>query len=219
MATIRKIKRKKGEAYQLNYADPSTGKRYRKTIYCDHKTAVAICKETEARLARKQFGIEHRNNKHITWNEITWKFLIHSSKIKSDKTTKRESIVLKNFSKFIGNPDIYDITTSTIEEYMHHRMKTGRISPATLSIELRILKTLFNQAIKWDSISVNPVFGITLPRQEPVRVRYLLIDEVERLLSTISDQRIHRLALLYLNTGARRSELLPPQFSWANGRF
>ena len=219
MATIRKLKRKKGEAYQLDYADPTTGKRYRKTIYCDHKTAVAICKETEARLARKQFGIEYKNNKHYTWSEISKKFIIHSSKTKSDKTTKRESIVLKIFSKFIGNPDIYDITTSTIEEYMHHRMKTGHISPATVSIELRILKTLFNKAIKWELISVNPVLGIILPRQEPVRVRYLLLEEVKRFLAAITDQRIHRLALLYLNTGARRSELLPPQFSWGNVNF
>ncbi|MCH7618743.1 MAG: tyrosine-type recombinase/integrase [Candidatus Marinimicrobia bacterium] len=219
MASIRKVKGRKKETYELDYRDPLTGVRKRKMLYCDQKTASVILKETEARLALKQFGIEHRNNKHITWNEITRKFLIHSSKTKSDKTTKRESIVLKIFSKFIGNPDIYDITASTIEEYMHHRMKIGRISPATVSIELRILKTLFNKAIKWDLIGVNPVSGITLPRQEPVRVRYLLIDEVERLLSTISDRRIHRLALLYLNTGARRSELLPPLFSWGNVDF
>ena len=219
MATIRKLKRKKGEAYQLNYADPTTGKRYRKTIYCDHKTAVAIRKETEARLSRKQYGIEYKTDVHVVWSDITKRYLIHSSKTKSVKTTKRESLVLRTFSKFIGNPDIRDINLSTIETYMHNRLKVSKVSPASVSIELRILKTVFNQVIKWEMTNHNPVKGITLPRQDPVRVRYLLIDEVEKLLEVITDKRLHRLALVYLNTGARRSELLPPLFSWQNVNF
>ena len=219
MATIKKLKRKKGEAYQLNYTDPTTGKRYRKTIYCDHNTAVAIRKETEARLSRKQYGIEHKTDMHAVWSDITKRYLIHSSKTKSVKTTKRESLVLKTFSKFIGNPDIHDITLSTLETFMHNRLKVSKVSPATVSIELRVLKTLFNQAIKWEITNHNPVKGLTLPRQDPVRVRYLLIDEVGRLLEAITDNRLHRLALVYLNTGARRSELLPPFFTWQNIDF
>ena len=69
MATIRKIKRTKGEAYQLDYIDPTTGKRYKKTIYSDHKTAITILKETEARLARKQYGLENIHEEHITLSE------------------------------------------------------------------------------------------------------------------------------------------------------
>ena len=219
MAAIRPLKRKRGEAYQLDYRDPTTGKRYKKTLYCDHKTAVLVKKETEARLSRKQFGIEIKTDKHALWSDISKKYLIHSSKTKSTKTTKRESLALKTFSKFIGDPDIHDITSPTIEDYMHHRLKVAGVSPATVSIELRILKTLFNQAIKWMITEVNPVKGITLPKQEPVRVRYLLIDEVDKLLAVITDLRIHKLALVYLNTGARRSELLPPLFTWKNVDF
>ena len=219
MASIRKMKGRKKETYLLDYRDPLTGVRKRKMLYCDHKTAVAIVKETEARLSRREFGIEIKSDGHIAWEDLAMKFLIHSSKAKSVKTTKREKLVLNSFSKFIGNPEIHDIKDTTIEEYLHYRLNKRGISPATASIELRVLKTLFNQAIKWNVIRVNPVNGITLPRQELVKVRYLLIDEIERLLSAITDKRIHRLALVYLNTGARRSELLPPLLTWENINF
>ena len=219
MASIRKVKDRKKETYELDYRDPLTGVRKRKMLYCDHKTAVAILKETEARLSRREFGIESKLDGHTAWKDLEKKFQIHSSKIKSVKTTKRENLVLKSFSKFIGNPSVHDIVTSIVEEYLHHRLNTGGISPATASIELRVLKTLFNQAIKWQVIRTNPANGIKLPRPEPIRVRYLLIDEVERLLEVIADQRLHRLALVYLNTGARRSELLPPLFTWSNVDF
>lgn len=219
MASIRKIKGRKKETYQLDYRDPLTGVRKKKMLYCDHKTAIAIVKETEARLSRREFGIEIKSDGHFAWDDLAMKFLIHSSKVKSVKTTKREKLVLNSFSKFIGNPEIHDINALTIEEYLHHRLNKGGISPATASIELRVLKTLFNQAIKWNAIRANPVKGITLPRQEHVKVRFLIIDEIERLLSAISDNRIRRLALIYLNTGARRSELLPPLFTWENINF
>ena len=219
MASIRKIKNRKKETYELDYRDPLSGVRKRKMLYCDHKTAVAILKETEARLSRREFGIYTKLDGHTAWKDLEKKFQIHSSKVKSVKTTKREKLVLKTFSKFIGNPGVLDIDTSIVEDYLHHRLNKGGISPATASIEHRVLKTLFNQAIKWQLIRINPANGIKLPRPEPIRVRYLLIDEVKPLFAVITNQRMHRLALLYLNTGARRSELLPPLFSWDNVDF
>ena len=106
MASIRKILGRKKETYELDYRDPLTGARKRKMLFCDHKTAVAILKETEARLSRREFGIELQSDNHQLCNDIFQRYLLKSDKIKSTKTTNREDIVIRNFSSFIGNPNI-----------------------------------------------------------------------------------------------------------------
>lgn len=216
MATIRKLKRKKGEAYQLNYADPTTGKRYRKTIYCDHKTAVAIRKDIEARLARKEYGIGSLKDKHVLWENIANEYLLKSDKTKAPETTKREKLVVNAFGAFVGNPDIRGIKVSKIEDYIHHRLKRDKVSPATVGIEIRVLRAIFYQAIRWKYISENPVVGVRVPNHQTVKVRYLRIDEVEKLLNVIPIGNFKSLIVAYLNTGARRNELLPPSFKWDN---
>ena len=219
MASIRKIKGRKKETYQLDYRDPLTGVRERKMLYCDHKTAVAILKETEARLSRREFGIELRSDNHQLLKEIFERYLLKSDKTKSTKTTIREDIVIRNFSNFIGNPNIRSITISKIEEYIHQRINRDLVSPATVGLEMRVLRAIFNQAIKWNYLNNNPLDGVTLPHSNTIKVRFLRLDEINKLLNVIPQGLFKDLVLAYLNTGARRNELLPPAFTWANVNF
>ena len=126
---------------------------------------------------------------------------------------------MDTFSPYIGNPNILSITTLEIQEYIHLRLKKNNIAVATASIELRILKTIFNQAINWQYLEINPVKGVKLPLRKTIKVRFLLIDEVNRFLDVITDSSWLNLATLYLTTGARRAELLPPLFTWQNVNF
>ena len=74
---------------------------------------------------------------------------------KSPKTIKREIGVLKHFNKFLnGNPLLSDISLQLIEKYKEKRLGLG-MSPATVSIELRILKTIFNKGKQWEIVEKN----------------------------------------------------------------
>jgi len=219
MASIRKVKGRKKETYELDYRDPLTGARKRKMLYCDHKSAVAILKETEARLSRREFGIELPSDEHRTWKDISDRYLLKSDKTKSAQTTKREDIVIRNFTGFIGNPDIRSINNSMIEDYIHQRSKRDSVSPATIGLEIRVLRAIFNQTIKWRYLNINPIDGVTVPRSNTIKVRFLRLDEINRLLKVIPKGLFKYLVLAYLNTGARRNELLPLAFTWENVDF
>ena len=87
---------------------------------------------------------------------------------------------------------------------------------------MRFLKTTFNQAIKWELLEKNPIKGVKLPKQDIIKVRFLTMGEIHILTDTIKqDGNLDFLDLInaYLNTGARRVELLPPHFTWQNVDF
>ena len=51
MATIEKVKRKKGEAYLIRFIHPQTKKYVRKAVRCSRKDAEKIKKNIEAKIA------------------------------------------------------------------------------------------------------------------------------------------------------------------------
>ena len=108
-----------------------------------------------------------------------------------------------------------------IEEYKAARIKAGR-KAATIGLEMRHLRSIFYQAMKWEMMDANPVVGVKHPKQDIVKVRYLTKAEINRLLEAIQrgeDWDFGKLVQAYLNTGARRNELLPPFFTWDNVDF
>ena len=219
MAWLKQIKNKRGKGYRLYYRDPKTGRRRNKTLYCDSKSAELIRSELEARLARKEFGIDFEDVQHIEWNKAALRYLKRSERTKAPGTVRRETYALRPFSQFIGNPDLVDISIEDIEGYVHYRLDHKKRKPATVSIEIRILKTAFNRFIKWGFLKVNPVKDISLPNQNQIKVRFLRKEEVSALLRVIPAGDFKDLIVAYIHTGARRSELLVPNFTWDNVDF
>ena len=219
MAWLKQIKNKRGKGYKLYYRDPKTGRRRSKTLYCDGKSAELIRSELEARLARKAFGIDFEDVQHVIWNKAVLRYLKRSERTKSPGTVRREMYAFRPFTQYIGNPDLVDISIEDIEGYVHHRLNRKKRKPATVSIEIRILKTAFNQFIKWGFVRVNPAKDISLPNQNQIKVRFLRKEEVGALLRVIPIGGFKDLIIAYLHTGARRSELLHPNFTWESVDF
>ena len=223
MATIKKVKRKKGGvSYQINFVHPKTKKWTIKTVRCSYKDALRIKTEIERDIAYDRIGKENPNRRIYFWSELEKTYRKYSKQNKSHKTVEREKQVLKVFDAFLGGDlHIDKITVRTIENYKEFRLNNG-ISPATLSIDFRVIKSMFNQAIIWGLTKKNPVKGVKLPKHEEVKVRFLRKDEIKALLDLIKadeNKAFHRLVLAYLHTGARRNELLPPLFTWENVYF
>ena len=123
MASIRKIKNRKKETYELDYRDPLTGVRKRKMLYCDKKTASAILKETEARLSRREFGIDTKLDRHTAWKDLEKRYQIHSSKVKSVKTTKRENLcatqLICSCPKLILKTEVCTVVFSSHRKFLY----------------------------------------------------------------------------------------------------
>ena len=219
MAWLKKNVTKRGIGYILYYRDPKTNRLRKKSIYCSFKEADQIKAEMEARLARHSFGIELEEVPHILWDKAVIKYLIRSEKTKASATVRRERYALRPFSKYIRNPDLTDISVDDIEGYIHHRLYRKKRKPATVSIEVRILNTVFNQFIKWGYLRKNPIKEISIPKQYHIKIRFLRKEEVESLMLVIPEGDFKDLIIAYLHTGARRIELLYPNFTWENVDF
>ncbi|MBT4853104.1 MAG: tyrosine-type recombinase/integrase [Candidatus Marinimicrobia bacterium] len=219
MATLKKIKRSRGEAYQIGFSHPKSGRWIRKTIYCNLKEAKKIKNKIEADLALDIFKFDEKNSDDTSWQALLIRYVKYAKRNKSEKTNEREKNVFDSFSRFLnGDIPISEISESTIENYKQSRLNS-EIRSATVAIELRILKTVFYIALKWKLIEINPVVGIKIPKDDIVKVRFLRINEIVKLIQvTIDDDNLKfaHLILAYINTGARRNELLFPNFTWKN---
>lgn len=218
MATLKKVKRKRGEAYQICFKNPLTGNTVRKIIWCSQSEAIKIKKQIEADIAFGRFNLDSPIYLTYTWKQLKKKFTLYSIRNKSEKTVKRQKNVFDAFEKFLkGNPPLSEITRDTIERFKEKRL--SMIREATVSIELRILKATFNQGINWEMMDKNPVRGIKLPGNDIIKVWFLRQDEITSLLKVIDNFDFKRLVIAYLHTGARRNELLKPKFTWDNVNF
>ena len=223
MATITKVNRKKGEAYLICFAHPKTKKWVRRVVYCSRKEAERIRKKIDADIAMGIFNIMDNDGPDYSWVELRKKYLKYAQRNKSEGTAERDKNVMDVFEAFLGT-DEYPLTAITgnmIERYKADRLKAGR-KEATVGLEMRHLRSIFYQAMKWEMMDTNPVVGVKHPKKDIIKVRYLTKAEIKRLLEAIrrgEDWDFGKLVQAYLNTGARRNELLPPFFTWDNIDF
>lgn len=222
MATIKPVKRKGGEAYRISFSHPKTKKYVRRIVHCSRAEAEKIRKRIEADIAFGKFNIETNRDSLFHWSDLKERYLDYSKRNKASTTFEREQSVLSTFAKFLGSDlPLKSIATVIFEKYKEHRSREGR-KPATISIELRILKSTFNKAVEWGMLEKDPVRRVGLPKVGTITVRYLREEEIQELLDVIIDSGnvdFERLVVAFLHSGARRSELLVPQFTWDNVDF
>ncbi len=223
MASKSKYIKKDGTVrHQLSYQNPDTGKQ-RREYFSSEKEMEERKKEVETIIIAKKNGWITGTLIKKRWSDLKQKYRLHMKENNAPLTTKRVNDVFIAFDKFLNasNPYISKFTMRTIEEYRNNRLALG-ISKATVALELRHLKAVFNFAVNHSWLRKNPVMGVRFPKMDINKVRYLTVDEVNRLLKVLKesgDNEMERIVITYLNTGARRSELLNPNLSWEDIDF
>lgn len=153
---------------------------------------------------------EQKNKK--TMKDLVEKYLeFHSKpnkKLKSYIEDKRKinQIILKRFS----DRKLEEISTLDFQALQKDLKET----PYEANRVRALLSKMFNLAIQWQWITINPVNGV-IKYQEQKRSRWLNEQELQRLwrvLDTYHDQSISNIIRLLLLTGSRRSEVL--KASW-----
>jgi integrase len=112
---------------------------------------------------------------------------------------------LKQLNHMIGDAPVKSIKPEVSVAYLARRRKDG-LSPASLSIEVRTFKRIWNLGIEWEVLEKNPWKKVRLSRTD-VAPAYLTPEEFEQLYRAVKQKYFRDFLMLAVLTGLRRSEL------------
>jgi integrase len=107
----------------------------------------------------------------------------------------------------LGELRLEALTPAVLDQYIARKQHAGTCSAKTLNNHLRLLHAMFERAVKWRLLNVNPVRAVDMLKVEQADTDTLTPDEVQALL--VAAPPIVRLfTLVAVLTGARRNEVL-----------
>ncbi len=175
-------------------------------------------KSAARRYARKLEGELNANiyyePSRKTWPQFIDEYKENQQPLKKHRTCQEENSVLRHFTEFSQPGLLVAISMNTIEKYLAHRRKTG-ISPATYNKDLRILRLVFNYAVKKRYLKENPTLGLDFASVDQTIPRILEPEEFAKILRAVEDPEDEAYSLRWRtvlsvlwSTGVRPSELV-----------
>lgn len=152
---------------------------------------------------------------NLTMEELFEKYMKEISPTLSPTTHQRNGQMCKNLTAFFGNYLLIDVTPSIVSQYKSQKIEQG-YSRATVHIELRLLRRIFNIAIQeWELCNENPVCKVlkTLGKVDNKRVRYFISDELQRLIVQLPAW-LRPIVTIARHTGLRKGNIL--ELTWGN---
>ncbi len=196
---------KRGNVWYLSYR--VGGKRVRKSVGKSKKLAILAQKEVEVGLAKKKLGWEEIRDP--TFYDFQEKYLQYLKANTRPTTYVRYRKALQHFTDFLtsygtASAKLSQISFQLIEEYKQERSKA--VKPLTVNVELKVLKALYNFALKCKCARENPVSKVSFYREIEKKPRFLQKEEIKELLD--NSNGLYPVLYTFLKTGLRKSELI-----------
>ena len=150
----------------------------------------------------------------ITFHAFAKEYLAWAKSERKPEPMRRLTSLMKQVDLEFENKTLQDITAWQIEKYKVKRKEEGK-SPATVNRQIALLKHMFTKAIEWGKLKDNPAKKVKPLKREIRRVRYLMLEEVQRLLSNCADH-LKPIVEVAVNTGMRKMELLTLKWDQVN---
>ncbi len=196
---------KRENVWYLSYR--AGGRRVRKSVGNSKKLAILAQKEVEVRIAKKKLGWQEIRDPALCYFQE--EYLRYLKANTRPTTYVRYRKALQHFTSFLesyGSPSLKlsQISFQLIEEYKQERSKV--VKPLTVNVELKVLKALYNFAMKCRCAKENPVSQVSFYREVEKKPRFLREEEIENLLS--HSNGLYPVLYTFLKTGLRKSELI-----------
>ena len=212
MAYLRKTKA--GWQININYTDPATGKRKR-------KTKVVNATKPEAEYIMADMIKEYNNSNPISYKDITFErwlqeWLDEKKKNVAYRTWQGyESIVRVHLIPTMGKIKLSDIKPYHITKYLAEKRENGRInsegglSERSLNYHYTTINNSLQQAFILEIIKKNPCVAVKAPRPDTKKrdMNVLTFEEVNMLLDKLKRSWLYPIIFLAINTGMRRGEI------------
>ena len=212
------VELKKNEKYKietfLGYDSNGTKKRKCETFYGKKSDAKALDEKIKRELKN---GIFYDRN--MTFEELSaiWMKQHVESKL-APKTIESYRQMLPYVIKTIGQYKITKLNPYIIETLynkLRDRPTEKKLTDNTILHYYTMINVIFNKAVKWKFLEVNPNQYIDRPKVAKKEIPYYNLEQVKYLFNSIKNEPLKYQAIIYLaiDTGARRGELTGLEWS------
>lgn len=166
--------------------------------------------KTVARLYAQTIINDYDKKKRLIPNKGRFfaEYLLYARPRKNPKTIRYEQTVWDKFTAFLHTDDPWTASIQQIDGYFTNLISEDKLRPATVNGHRRILRMLFNKAIRWKYAFENPITQVEIIRFEPEPPRFLTQEELNKFFAStrLRFPELISLFSFYFLTGIRRSE-------------
>lgn len=117
-------------------------------------------------------------------------------------------MVRTNLAPNLGHIPLARLTPLDLQRYYGQRLAEGRLSPASIRAQHRVLHKALGQAVKWGLVPRNVADAAEPPKAERHQMQTLTVERIHALLEAAMATRRYALYLMAVSTGLRQGELL-----------
>lgn len=204
----------RGETWYIRYK--FNGRDIREAIGPSKREAELVLGKRKAAIREGRFFDVCKADR-VSFRELAERYAKeHAAHHKAESTNAsdhyRRILLVKEF----GEHTLKQIDAGAVNSLLARLREEGR-SPATVNRVRALLSHIFTKGIHWGLCSSNPVRLVKALREDNRRVRYLMPDEVARLLAE-SPGWLRPIVLTAVHTGMRKEELLSLTWEQINSR-
>jgi len=181
------------------------------------KDAKKIIAKRKTEIVENKFLDIRKDPEPVKFYDFAKEYLQWAKSNKKPSTYTRDIYIMRMFDKEFKEKTIQEITTWQIEKWKSKR-KEG-LQAGSVNRELALLKHMFSMALKWRRLKENPAKDVKQFKGETRRVRFLMPDEIQRLLSNCGDLLeglLKPIVTVAVHTGMRKGEILSLQWAQVN---
>lgn len=189
------------------------GQRIRESIGPSRKGAEKVISKRKAEIAENKYLDVRKDPDPITFHEFAVDYIKWVKANHKPSSWATDISIMRSLEEAFDNKNIHEITTWDIEKWKQKRK--AEVKPSTVNRKLAVLKSFFSKAIEWGKCQGHPASKVKLLKGVTKRLRYLMPEEVQRLVSNCADF-LKPIVTLAVHTGMRKSEILGLKWSQIN---
>lgn len=202
---------KRGKNFYVDFT--FHGQRIREMIGPSRKDAEKVIAKRKTEVVENKYLDIRKESDPVKFYDFAKEYLQWAKANKKQSTYNRDLSLMRQLNKEFETKAIQEITTWQIEKYKTRRKE--EVQPASVNREIALLKHMYTKAIEWGKCKDSPAKKVKLLKGEIKRVRFLMPEEIQKLLSNCADH-LKPIVTVAVHTGMRKGELLGLKWDQVN---